>query len=390
MRVLALAILVLFVAAWVVLPAPTMWLLPLSVGAPEIGVPLALAAFVAAAISLLHVRAFARARVALLLSIIAIAFALSPLARFGSTYRDAEREMEAAMTTEYLQNLNEANEQLSESALDISKLLRPFTATKSTIAARANDFRVVGGDTLRMIVYQRDTNVLRPMLIQIYGGAWQRGNPSDFADFARRAAEIGFVVFAIDYRHAPQNIFPAQIEDVRAALEYAVLHAHEYRADTSKIVVMGRSAGAHLGMLAAYMPNAHHGIRGVISYYGPVDLVEGYRHPPSPDPLDVRATEETFLGGAPRSQLARYEAASPITYANIKQPPTLLIYGGRDHIVEPRFGRILRDSLRRSGTVVVHVPIPWADHAFDEVPNGPSGQLARFVTERFLLWAVRE
>jgi hypothetical protein len=37
---------------------------------------------------------------------------------------------------------------------------------------------------------------------------------------------------------------------------------------------------------------------------------------------------------------------------------------------------------------VVHVEIPWAEHAFDAVPNGPSGQLSRYVTERFIAWAV--
>ena len=136
---------------------------------------------------------------------------------------------------------------------------------------------------------------------------------------------------------------------------------------------------------------ADHAMRmalGVIDYYGPVDLVEGYRQIPTPDPLDVRAIEEAFLGGPPDAMIDRYRAASPIALVTRRLPPTLLIYGGRDHVVEPRFGAMLAGRLRAEGTTAVHIEIPWAEHAFDAVPYGPSGQLARYITERFLAWAT--
>jgi acetyl esterase/lipase len=194
-------------------------------------------------------------------------------------------------------------------------------------------------------------------------------------------------VFAIDYRHAPQFRFPAQVNDVRTALSWIGQYAEAWNADTSRLVLMGRSAGAHLAMMAAYAPDAPR-IRGVIDYYGPVDLIEGYRQPPRPDPLAVRDIEEAFLGGPPNAMLDRYRAASPISLVTRALPPTLLVYGGRDHIVEPRFGRLLAERLRANGTTMVHVEIPWAEHAFDAVPYGPSGQLSRYVSERFLAWAT--
>jgi len=51
-------------------------------------------------------------------------------------------------------------------------------------------------------------------------------------------------------------------------------------------------------------------------------------------------------------------------------------------------GDLLAGRLRAEGTTVLHVEIPWAEHAFDAVPNGPSGQLSRYVTERFIAWAI--
>jgi acetyl esterase/lipase len=86
---------------------------------------------------------------------------------------------------------------------------------------------------------------------------------------------------------------------------------------------------------------------------------------------------------------ALYHAASPVTYALSRVPPTLLIYGARDHIVEARFGRELNDRLQENGATSVLLEIPWAEHAFDALPSGLSGQIALYYTERFFAWALR-
>jgi len=65
-----------------------------------------------------------------------------------------------------------------------------------------------------------------------------------------------------------------------------------------------------------------------------------------------------------------------------------VIYGSRDHVVLRRFGVILDDRLRTAGATSVLLEIPWAAHAFDSIPNGPSGQLSLYYTERFLAWAL--
>ena len=84
----------------------------------------------------------------------------------------------------------------------------------------------------------------------------------------------------------------------------------------------------------------------------------------------------------------RYRAASPITYVSRRLPPSLLIYGSRDHVVLLRFGAMLDDRLRAAGATSVFLEIPWAEHDFDAVPNGPGGQLSLYYTERFLAWAL--
>ena len=179
----------------------------------------------------------------------------------------------------------------------------------------------------------------------MYGGAWQGGTPGDNPEFARYLATRRHVVFAIDYRHAPTWPWPAQIADVRTALAWIREHGAEHGADASRLALIGRSAGAHLALMAAYEPGTSP-VHGVVSFYSPVDLEDGYRHPPRPDPLDARAIDEALLSGTPDQVSDRYREASPITYVNRKLPPTLLIYGARDHVVEARFGRMLHERLQ--------------------------------------------
>jgi acetyl esterase/lipase len=126
----------------------------------------------------------------------------------------------------------------------------------------------------------------------------------------------------------------------------------------------------------------------VAAFYAPTDLAEGWRHPPSPDPLDVRRVLETFIGGPPDRYAEAYRDASPVTFVRSGAPPTLQIHGARDHIVEPRFGRMLDERLRAAGVTSVYLEIPWAEHVFDVVPHGVSGQIALYYTERFLAWAL--
>jgi len=386
---LLLAIPTAFLAMWIIVPAPNATLLPLAVGAPEVSAWFLIAAGVALLVALIDVRRRWTSRVACVLAVITLGLSSIPFARFRGVSTAADLAMRAAFGGTVLDSLNSARRDgFRASPLIIGELFAPPRAPSSPIrVAHAIPFALIEGDTLVLDVYRPAAAGRFPVLVQIYGGAWQRGAPSNNAEFAEYFAAQGYTVFAIDYRHAPQFRFPAQRDDVRTALAWIGAHASEWDADTARMVLVGRSAGAHLAMLAAYAPDAPH-IRGVINYYGPVDLVEGYRSPPRPDPLDVRDIEEKFLGAPPDSMMERYRAASPITLVTRRLPPTLLIYGGRDHIVEPRFGTLLAQRLQAEHTTVVHVQIPWAEHAFDAVPYGPSGQLARYVAERFLAWAT--
>ncbi|CAA9338600.1 MAG: hypothetical protein AVDCRST_MAG11-2866, partial [uncultured Gemmatimonadaceae bacterium] len=143
----------------------------------------------------------------------------------------------------------------------------------------------------------------------------------------------------------------------------------------------------HLALLAAYAPGAAR-VRAVVNFYGPADLAAGYRDPPRPDPYDVRGVVADFMGGTPDALPARYAAASPVRYARAGLPPTLHLYGGRDHIVAARFGRALHARLRAAGATSVYLELPWSEHGFNALLSGMGGQLSLYYSERFLAWAL--
>lgn len=385
---LALATIVLFLAIWVVVPAPTYPLLIIAVGAPEVGAWLVV---VAAAAALGAGRAAGRSRLALLtvcLATAAAALAALPLVRFPATARRFDAAMRAALGHDYLCAVAaEAVRSMRPATLNPLELFTGLRAGGARIT-RGVRFAVNEGSPLTMDVYRPEQRGSFPSVIQIYGGAWQRGAPGNDSAYAVYLASHGYVVFAIDYRHAPRWRWPAQLADLRAALRWVGEHGREHGADPERLALIGRSSGAQLAMVGAYEPGAPP-VRAVVSYYGPVDLAEGYRHPPRPDPLNVREIEEAFLGGTPDDAPERYREASPITYAVRPLPPTLLVYAGRDHIVEPRFGVMLDERLRATGTTSVLLELPWSEHGFDAVTGGPGAQLALYHTERFLAWSLR-
>jgi acetyl esterase/lipase len=384
---LAAALILVFLTSWIVLPAPNRPLLALGLGAPELSAWLALAGLIICTLTVVAAGRGVLAGAALVLAAVATVVASAPLVQLPSVVRRFDAAMRAALGDDLLRGIPpDRRAVMRQAPIVFADLFRGVDVGDARVT-RGIVFAVPAGVRLMLDVYRPVDAGRYPAVVQIYGGAWQGGAPGDDAAFATYLAARGFVVFAIDYRHAPEWQWPAQIADVQSALGWIHEHGAEYEADASRLALLGRSSGAQLAMVAAYGPAAVP-IRAVVSYYGPVDLADGYRNPPNPDPLDVRSIEEAFLGGTPDTAPDRYRDASPISYTSRRAPPSLLIYGGRDHVVLSRFGAQLDERLRATGATSVFLEIPWAEHAFDLIRNGPSGQLSLYYTERFLVWAL--
>ncbi len=390
LRMIALLIAVptLVLAMWIVLPAPSYGFLTYSVGAVEISAWLLLASIAALALAWVDARAGSKmATVAFSCALAAFALSVSTYVRFPLTSRNFDREMNRALGGDPLRNLPEnARSNFRASPLIVSQLFTGVPLGDATVT-RGIKVAAPAGVQLTVDVARPVEPGSHPIVVQVYGGAWQRGAPASNAEYAHWLASRGYVVFAIDYRHAPAFHFPAQLEDVRTDLAWIRDHAAEYGGDTSRVAFLGRSAGGHLAMLAAYTESPITP-KAVVSLYGGIDLVGGWEHPPFLDPMNIPDVEEKLIGGTPAQFPELYRDGTVLTHITHKQPPTLLIYGSRDNCVESKYGAVLRDRLEAVGSTVAFLEIPWANHAFDEVLSGPSSQLAMYHTERFLAWAL--
>lgn len=378
----------LFLALWIVVPAPIFALLPLGVGAPEVSPWLIGLNAIALPLTWKGIHQGGLLRFAFIATCVALGLSALPLVQFPAANERASQEIQTMLGKDYLVQVPATLQaELRSQPFSLRDAFRgiPGKATREVLTV---PFATIAGVTLRLNVYRPLAVGTYPAIIVIYGGAWQHGTPDNDAAFSHYMAARGYTVVAIDYRHAPQYQFPTQLEDVQTALTFVRNHASEYEIDPTRIAVMGRSAGAHLAMLAAYQPSAPP-LRAVVNYYGPVDLTTGYYDPPQPDPINTQAVLRTFLGGTPEELPDRYRQASPLSYVRPALPPSLLVYAGRDHLVQAKFGRSLYEALRMAGNQAVWVEIPWAEHAFDAVFNGVSNQLALYYTERFLAWALQ-
>ena len=255
--------------------------------------------------------------------------------------------------------------------------------TNSAVQERSISYTAPDGQPLTLNLYALPPRQPRPTVVVLYGGAWSGGTPTQAANVSRALASRGYTVAAIDYRHAPASRFPAQIDDVNRALAMLRDSSGSWDIDPRRMAILGRSSGGHLAELAAFTPNDF-GLKAVIALYAPFDLSAGYVDLPSPDPLDVRLALRSLLGGTPSEQPGRYRAASPSELIRPGLPPTLLLFGGRDHIVKPVFNRQAASALRAARVPVISVELPWAEHGFDIVPTGLGAQLAFNVITEFL------
>ncbi|GAB4529799.1 MAG: hypothetical protein Tsb0014_11970 [Pleurocapsa sp.] len=375
----------LFFSLWIIIPAPTFSLLPLGVGAPEISPWLIVSNAIALLLVIPQLKYGVICDVALLASLLGLFFSFLPLIQLPAANASFKQEMKTVLGANYLDKIPASLQtKMRPQPFVLLDVFRGIPLPEVRIQ-RGIVFASPDGVDLQLNLYKPTRKGKYPGIIIIYGGAWQSGTANNNEAFSRYMAGQGYSVIAIDYRHAPQYRFPAQLEDVQTALKYIQDNADELEVDCDRLAIMGRSSGGHLAKLAAYQPDAIP-FRAVVSYYGSSNLTAGYHNPPFPNPINTRAILHDFLGGTPQERPEIYQKASPINYVRPDLPPSLLVYADRDHIVQSQFGDRLYQKLCSVDNSAVFLNIPWAEHAFDAVFFGLSNQLALYYTERFLAY----
>lgn len=195
-------------------------------------------------------------------------------------------------------------------------------------------------------------------VVFIHGGGWTTGDKQDFTEAVKewRRRYPQFAFFNMNYRLASprEHHFPAQEEDMQLLMRYIQQHSAAFNITTRK-VLLGASAGAHLAALQAYKHNDSADITGIICLYGTYDIsslfAEGTPY--------VRNLVMQLMGATPEDIPVNYEDASPVHYVNEKSPPTLLMHGSEDSIAPVTSARALAARLK-----AMQVPVQYIEYQY--------------------------
>ena len=222
-----------------------------------------------------------------------------------------------------------------------------------------------------------------PAVLVIHGGAWRQGNKADVRPILPQFVEHGYVAVSPEYRFCPQDAFPAQIHDVKAAVRWLKVNAKKYRIDPDRIGAMGFSAGGHLSlMLGLTSPNdglegdvsagaPDSRVKAVVNYFGPTDLA-------AKDIPDIcKPWVKDFLGGSPQDRPDAAAKASPLTFVSKDDAPVLTFQGTKDSLVPYTQAIKLAEAMNSAGVPGRVELILGADHGWG------GAEMARTVNETF-------
>jgi acetyl esterase/lipase len=179
-----------------------------------------------------------------------------------------------------------------------------------------------------MDVYIPDGDGPFPGVVVIHGGGWQSGNTGKFKPEALFLAQRGFVAFSVTYRKAPEFTFPAQVEDVQAAVRFIRDHADEFKVRAEQLGALGGSAGgqlaAMLGVRGEGPTNRDSRVNVVVSWSGPMNFTQAPSGQVAPQIPRRRGPLQTYLGCSPLVCPETYVDASPVTHVDPTDAPMLL------------------------------------------------------------------
>jgi len=212
-----------------------------------------------------------------------------------------------------------------------------------------------------------------PALVFAHGGGWVFGNlDSHDVLCAQLAIEAGIVVFAIDYRLAPEAPFPGAFDDVVAGLKWVAANGASIGIDTSRLAIGGDSAGGNLAAAVALWARDDNGpkLRMQMLAYPVTDAVargESYRQFNDGYGLNAVTMEWFFDHYTPQKGERADWRVSPLRAKSLAGlPPALVITAGYDCLRDE--GRAYAWRLQKEGTVTDLVEFGGMLHGFLSAP----------------------
>ncbi len=206
-----------------------------------------------------------------------------------------------------------------------------------------------------------------PLVCWIHGGGWSAGSKDDCP--AVFLAAKGYAVASINYRLSQHAIFPAQIEDCKAAIRWLRANAAQHHIDPDHVGVWGSSAGGHLVAMLGTTGNVKElegqggnldqssRVQCVVDWFGPTDIATmgGSHDGPT-------SAEAKLLGGPVQENKEKAHKASPLSYVSKDSAPFLIMHGDQDKSVPIQQSEALAEALKKAGIEATFVVVKGNGH----------------------------
>jgi len=210
-------------------------------------------------------------------------------------------------------------------------------------------------------------------VIFIVSGGWISPYiPTDLAlPRYQELLNAGFTVITLRHGGSPKYLIPEIVADVRRGVRFIRYHAKDWGIDPNRLGIYGGSAGGHLALMIGLASDngdatakedfmkVSDRVAAVVAYFPPVDLRQIARglNPPA---------SGTVLDRFPALNFEKEKAAdySPIVFVTPDDPPTLLIHGDQDDLVNISNSQTIFEAFKKNNVKTDFITIPGAGHGF--------------------------
>ena len=229
---------------------------------------------------------------------------------------------------------------------------------------------------LPLDLYRPKSGKPTPLVIWIHGGGWKSGSKAGGGPGLFQLLRRGYAVASVEYRLSGEAIFPAAVEDCKAAVSFLRLNALKYNLDPERFGAWGASAGGHLvSMLGTtndvndfnthpVTQKASPKVQAVCNWYGPSDFLRMNDFPSKIDHDSGNSPESLFIGGSIQQNPKKVQRANPATYASSGDPPFLHLHGDKDQLVPWNQSEILHEALKSAGVETTLYKVVGGGHGF--------------------------
>jgi len=205
-----------------------------------------------------------------------------------------------------------------------------------------------------------------PVIMHLHGGGFAIGDKRDIHILPFfKGLERGYAIVSINYRLSGEAIFPAGIQDIKAAIRWLRANSHHYHLDGTRFAAWGGSSGGNyaamicltdrvteLDDLSLGNPNYPCNVQAAVDWFGPTDFLkmdeqlEENGFGPSDHGEDY-SPESRYLGAKLSDVPLKVELANPMTYIHKHMPPILIQHGRLDTMVPLQQSLIFVEKLEK-------------------------------------------